>query len=29
MLSIDDALSDLLHDQERMLQHKIEDLTPV
>jgi hypothetical protein len=27
MLSID--LSDLLYDQERMLQHEIEDLTPV
>jgi hypothetical protein len=29
MLSIDDTLSDLLYDQERMLQHEIEDLTPV
>jgi hypothetical protein len=28
MLSIDDTLSDLLYDQERMLQHEIEDLTP-
>jgi len=27
MLSIDDTLSDLLYDQERMLQHEIEDLT--
>jgi hypothetical protein len=29
MLSIDDTLSDLLYDQERMLHHEIEDLTPV
>jgi hypothetical protein len=29
MLSIDDTLSDLLYDQERMLLHEIEDLTPV
>jgi hypothetical protein len=29
MLSIDDRLGDLLYDQERMLQHEIEDLTPV
>ena len=29
MLSIDDTLSDLLYDQERMLQHEIEDLTPI
>jgi hypothetical protein len=29
MLSIDETLSDLLYDQERMLQHEIEDLTPV
>jgi hypothetical protein len=29
MLSIDDTLSDLLYDQERMLQHEIEDLSPV
>jgi hypothetical protein len=29
MLSIDDTLSDLLYEQERMLQHEIEDLTPV
>jgi hypothetical protein len=29
MRSIDDTLGDLLYDQERMLQHKIEDLTPV
>ena len=29
MRSIDDTLSDLLHDQERMLQHEIEDLTPL
>jgi hypothetical protein len=29
MRSIDDTLSDLLYDQERMLQHEIEDLTPV
>jgi hypothetical protein len=29
MLSIDDMLSDLLYDQERMLQHEIEDLSPV
>jgi hypothetical protein len=29
MLSIDDTLSDLLYDQEQMLQHEIEDLTPV
>lgn len=28
MRSIDDTLSDLLYDQERMLQHEIEDLTP-
>jgi hypothetical protein len=28
MLSIDDTLSDLLYDQERMLHHEIEDLTP-
>src|SRR4029077_8237861 len=27
MLSIDDTLSDLLYDQERMLQHEIEDLS--
>jgi hypothetical protein len=27
--SIDDTLNDLLYDQERMLQHEIEDLTPV
>jgi hypothetical protein len=29
MHSIDDTLSDLLYDQERMLQHEIEDLSPV
>jgi hypothetical protein len=29
MRSIDDTLSDLLYDQERMLQHEIEDLSPV
>jgi hypothetical protein len=29
MLSIDDTLSDLLYDQERMLLHEIEDLTPI
>ena len=29
MRSIDDTLDDLLYDQERMLQHKIEDLTPL
>ena len=29
MLSVDDTLGDLLYDQERMLQHEIEDLTPV
>jgi hypothetical protein len=29
MLSSDDTLSDLLYDQERMLLHEIEDLTPV
>ena len=29
MLSIEDLLSDLLYDQERMLQHEIEDLSPV
>lgn len=29
MRSIDDTLDDLLCDQERMLQHEIEDLTPV
>jgi hypothetical protein len=29
MRSIDDMLSDLLYDQERMLQHEIEDLSPV
>ncbi len=29
MCSIDDTLSDLLYDQERMLQHEIEDLSPV
>ena len=29
MLSIDDTLSDLLYDQERMLQHEAEDLSPV
>ena len=29
MLSIDDTLSDLLYDQERMLQHEVEDLSPV
>jgi hypothetical protein len=29
MVSIDDTLSDLLYDQERMLHHEIEDLTPV
>src|SRR5580704_14887644 len=29
MLSIDDTLSDLLYDQERVLQHEIEDLSPV
>jgi hypothetical protein len=29
MLSIDDTLSDLLYDQERMIQHEIEDLSPV
>ena len=29
MLSIDDTLSDLLNDQERMLLHEIEDLTPI
>jgi hypothetical protein len=28
MHSIDDTLSDLLYDQERMLQHEIEDLSP-
>jgi non-homologous end joining protein Ku len=27
--SIDDTLADLLYDQERMLQHEIEDLSPV
>jgi hypothetical protein len=27
MRSIDDTLDDLLYDQERMLQHEIEDLT--
>jgi hypothetical protein len=29
MRSIDDTLSDLLYDQERMLQHEIEDLSPI
>jgi hypothetical protein len=29
MLSMDDTLSDLLYDQERMLQHEIENLSPV
>ena len=29
MLSVDDTLGDLLYDQERMLQHEIDDLTPV
>lgn len=29
MRSIDDTLGDLLYDQERMLQHEIEDLTPL
>jgi hypothetical protein len=29
MRSIDDTLSDLLYDQERMLQHEMEDLSPV
>ena len=29
MRSIDDTLSDLLYDQERMLLHEIEDLTPI
>ena len=29
MLSADDTLGDLLYDQERMIQHEIEDLTPV
>ena len=29
MRSIDDTLSDLLYDQERMLQHEIDDLSPV
>jgi hypothetical protein len=29
MLSIDDTLSDLLYDQERMLLHEIENLTPI
>ena len=29
MLSIDDTLSDLLYDQERMLQHEVEDLSPI
>ena len=29
VLSIDDTLSDLLYGQERMLQHEIEDLSPV
>ena len=29
MLSIDDTLSDLLYDEERMLQHEVEDLSPV
>ena len=29
MLSIDDTLTDLLYDQERMLLHEIEDLTPI
>jgi hypothetical protein len=29
MRSIDDTLDDLLYDQERMLQHEIEDLTPM
>jgi hypothetical protein len=29
MLSVDDTLSDLLYDQDRMLQHEIEHLTPV
>jgi hypothetical protein len=28
MRSIDDTLGDLLYDQERMLQHEIEDNTP-
>jgi hypothetical protein len=28
MLSIDDTLTDLLYDQERMLLHEIEDLNP-
>jgi len=29
MRSIDDTLGDLLYDQERLLQHEIEDNTPV
>ena len=29
MRSIDDTLGDLLYDQARVLQHEIEDLTPV
>ena len=29
MLSIEDTLSDLLYDQERMLLHESEDLTPI
>ena len=29
MRSIDDTLTGLLYDQERMLQHEIEDLSPV
>ena len=29
MHSIDDTVSDLLYDQERMLQDEIEDLSPV
>jgi hypothetical protein len=29
MFSIDDTLSDLHYDQERMLQHEIEDLSPL
>jgi hypothetical protein len=29
MRSIEDTLSDLLYDQERMLQHEIEDLSPM
>jgi hypothetical protein len=29
MHSVDDTLGDLLFDQERMLQHEIEDLTPL